>query len=54
LTSDAYGAAPNDKYVSPLLHPKLKELPKTYISCCGFDTLRDDARLMKEILEKDG
>ncbi|KAL4937890.1 hypothetical protein BDV06DRAFT_215533 [Aspergillus oleicola] len=48
----AYGAAPDDKYTSCLLHPKLNLLKKVYIAECGADTLRDDARLMKEALEK--
>lgn len=50
---DAYGS-PKDNYANCLLHPKLKELPKVYISCSGHDTLRDDARLMREALEKSG
>lgn len=50
---DAYGS-PKDNYANCLLHPKLNELPKVYISCSGHDTLRDDARLMKEALEKNG
>lgn len=50
---DAYGT-PQDHYANCLLHPKLNELPKVYISCAGQDTLRDDARLMKEALEKNG
>ncbi|KAF2404502.1 hypothetical protein EJ06DRAFT_541041 [Trichodelitschia bisporula] len=51
---NAYGAPPTDKYASPLLHPKLAELPKTYITCAGHDTLRDDARLMRAELEAKG
>lgn len=50
---DAYGN-PNDKYANPLLHDNLKALFKVYITCAGHDTLRDDARLMKEVLEKNG
>jgi len=50
---DAYGN-PKDQYANPLLHEKLNELPKVYISCAGYDTLRDDARLMREALEKNG
>lgn len=48
---DAYGASPTDQYASCLLHPKLGQLARVYIAECGTDTLRDDARLMKEVLE---
>ncbi|KAL3444204.1 Alpha/Beta hydrolase protein [Aspergillus insuetus] len=50
----AYGADPNDKYTSCLLHPRLRELKKVYIAECGADTLRDDARLMRGKLEREG
>lgn len=43
-----------DPYVSPLLHKNLKSLPKTYISVCGHDTLRDDGILFKEALDEAG
>lgn len=51
---DTYGAPPDDKYTSCLLHPKLSGLRKVYMTESGADTLRDDARLMKEALEKAG
>ncbi|KAK9426785.1 hypothetical protein SUNI508_00312 [Seiridium unicorne] len=51
---DAYGADPEDPYLSVLLHEKLKGLKKVYITEGGADTLRDDARLMKEALEQAG
>ncbi|KAF1990417.1 alpha/beta-hydrolase [Aulographum hederae CBS 113979] len=51
---DAYGAPPKEKYVSVLLHDQIGQLPKTYITCAGRDTLRDDARLLKEVLDKNG
>lgn len=51
---DAYGPQPDDKYTSCLLHPNLKQLKKVYIAECGLDTLRDDAVLMKEALERGG
>lgn len=51
---DTYGAAPEDVYFSPLLHPRLGELKKVYITESGADTLRDDARLMKQALERVG
>ncbi|KAL4808016.1 Alpha/Beta hydrolase protein [Aspergillus unguis] len=51
---DAYGAPPDDIYTSVLLHPKLNQLKKVYLAECGADTLRDDARLLKEELDKAG
>jgi versiconal hemiacetal acetate esterase len=51
---EIYGAPIGDKYASPLLHPKIAELPKTYVSYCGHDTLADDARLMIEAMQKAG
>ncbi|KAL2851404.1 Alpha/Beta hydrolase protein [Aspergillus pseudodeflectus] len=50
----AYGAPRDDKYTSCLLHPRLRELKKVYIAECGADTLRDDARLMRRKLEREG
>ncbi|KAL4908674.1 hypothetical protein BDW74DRAFT_175356 [Aspergillus multicolor] len=50
----AYGAPHDDIYTSCLLHPKLNHLKKVYIAECGADTLRDDAVLMREALEKAG
>jgi versiconal hemiacetal acetate esterase len=52
--SDIYGAPKDDKYVSVLLHPGLKQLPKSYIVSAGKDTLRDDGRLMAEALREGG
>lgn len=56
LTSplDIYDAPSDDKYASSLLHPRLKELPRVYLSVCGSDTLRDDGLLLKERLEQNG
>ncbi|EPE24258.1 alpha/beta-Hydrolase [Glarea lozoyensis ATCC 20868] len=51
---DAYGGDPKDPYVSPMLHTKIKELPRVYMAVCGQDTLRDDGRLMKEVLDENG
>ena len=49
---DAYEGKPLDKFVSPLLHKNiLNGLKRVYMTECGADTLRDDARLMKENLE---
>jgi versiconal hemiacetal acetate esterase len=47
---ESYGAPPLDKYFSVLLHPRLDDLKKVYIVECGTDTLRYDARLMREAL----
>jgi versiconal hemiacetal acetate esterase len=49
----AYGVPPSDPYGSSLLHSRLGLLNKVYIAECCLDTLRDDARLMKEVLEKE-
>jgi versiconal hemiacetal acetate esterase len=54
LFSEAYGADGNDPYVSPLLHKKLNQLPKVYLSVCSHDTLRDDGRLFKAALDDAG
>ncbi|RDW65638.1 alpha/beta hydrolase [Aspergillus mulundensis] len=51
---ETYGAPPDDIYTSCLLHPKINQLKRVYIAECGADTLRDDAVLMKEALEKAG
>jgi len=51
---DAYNADPQDPYVSPLLHKKLKLLPKVYVAVAGQDTLRDDGRLLKAALDDAG
>jgi versiconal hemiacetal acetate esterase len=54
ITLDAYNADPYDPYVSPLLHKKLKLLPKAYVAVAGQDTLRDDGRLLKAALDDAG
>lgn len=51
---ELYGPSPVDPYASCLLHSQLRKLKKVYIAECGTDTLRDDARLMKEELDKAG
>ncbi|KAJ9636305.1 hypothetical protein H2201_007836 [Coniosporium apollinis] len=48
---DAVGAPPDDKYTSPLLHEKLGSLKRVYITGGTKDTLRDDARLLKRVLD---
>jgi versiconal hemiacetal acetate esterase len=52
--AEAYGADGSDPYVSPLLHKKLNQLPKVYLSVCSHDTLRDDGRLFKAALDDAG
>jgi versiconal hemiacetal acetate esterase len=52
--ADAYKADPFDAYVSPLLHQKLKLLPKVYVAVAEQDTLRDDGRLLKAALDEAG
>jgi versiconal hemiacetal acetate esterase len=54
VSADVYSAPFKDKYANPILHPRLSELPKTYIASCGQDTLRDDARLMRDALKQAG
>jgi versiconal hemiacetal acetate esterase len=54
IVKDTYAAPPDDIYTSPLLHPKLAKLPRTYLNACEMDTLRDDAVLFKEAIEKAG
>ncbi|KAL7269791.1 hypothetical protein RUND412_007530 [Rhizina undulata] len=51
---DTYGATPEDVYLSPLLHPKLGNLPRVYITAAGLDPLRDDARVMAKALTEAG
>ncbi|KAF2465270.1 uncharacterized protein BDR25DRAFT_270413 [Lindgomyces ingoldianus] len=48
---DAFGAPPTDVYVSPLLHDKVGELKKVYMTVAGQDTLRDDGLLFKQRLD---
>ncbi|KAJ4364070.1 hypothetical protein N0V83_009525 [Neocucurbitaria cava] len=51
---EAFGAPPTDPHASPLLHSKIKQLKKVYISVAGHDTLRDDGALMKQKLDEAG
>ncbi|KAF2093842.1 alpha/beta-hydrolase [Rhizodiscina lignyota] len=50
----AYDPPPTHKYFSVLLHDKIDEMPKTYITCAGADTLRDDARAFRDALKQKG
>jgi len=49
-----YGTPPEEPYTSPILHQRLKDMPRTYIVGAGLDTLRDDARLFKAALDDAG
>ncbi|KAF2487653.1 Alpha/Beta hydrolase protein [Neohortaea acidophila] len=49
-----HNAPLDDPYVWPLLHSNLKALPRVYLNACGADTLRDDARLLQEVLQQTG
>ncbi|KAL5350350.1 hypothetical protein ACLOAV_003917 [Pseudogymnoascus australis] len=51
---EAYDAPLSDHYTSPLLHKRIKDLPRTYIATAGMDTLRDDGRLFKKALDNAG
>ncbi|KAF2492441.1 hypothetical protein BU16DRAFT_564896 [Lophium mytilinum] len=48
----AFGAPPTDKYASPLLHDKIKDLNKVYLTVAGHDTLRDDGLLFQQALDE--
>ena len=54
IATEIYDAPHHDPYISCLLHQNLKVLPRVYMNGCGADTLRDDARLMKELLDRNG
>lgn len=51
---ELHAAPKDDPYISCLLHPRLHDLPPVYINACEADTLLDDARLFKSLLEKNG
>ncbi|KAL3457614.1 Alpha/Beta hydrolase protein [Aspergillus heterothallicus] len=51
---DSFEPPVDDVYFSVLLHPRIRGLKKVYIVECGADTLRDDARLMRDALEEVG
>jgi versiconal hemiacetal acetate esterase len=51
---EIHGAPKDDPHIFSLQHVNLKALPRVYMNACGADTLRDDARLMKEGLDKNG
>lgn len=45
---------PHDEKVFVTLSKGLKEFPKTYIATCGKDPLRDDGKVLNQMLEKYG
>lgn len=51
---EASGASPKDEKVFVTLSKDLAKFPKTYIATCGKDPLRDDGRVLKAMLEKEG
>ncbi|KAI9661317.1 MAG: hypothetical protein M1821_009644 [Bathelium mastoideum] len=44
----------DDPYVFPCLHDKLENLPPIYMSTCGVDPVRDDAVILKHVLDQHG
>ncbi|KAH7410925.1 lipase/esterase-like protein [Cadophora sp. MPI-SDFR-AT-0126] len=51
---DAAGVKPTDEKAFVTLSKNLKDFPKTYISTCGKDPLRDDGKVIEEMLKKEG
>ncbi|KAH7121047.1 Alpha/Beta hydrolase protein [Dendryphion nanum] len=49
---EAFGVPPTDVYGSPLLHDKIANLKKVYLTVAGHDTLRDDGLLFKKKLDE--
>lgn len=52
--TDLHGASKLDRYMFPALNCHLKDLPCVYLNACEADTLRDDARVLKKLLDKHG
>ena len=48
------GADPKDASLFAILSQNLKDFPPTYLTCCEFDPLRDDAYIIQEALEEAG
>ncbi|KAH7354861.1 lipase/esterase-like protein [Rhexocercosporidium sp. MPI-PUGE-AT-0058] len=51
---EAAGVQPNDETAFTSLSKNLKDFPPTYIATCGMDPLRDDGKVMEEMLKKEG
>lgn len=52
MHTEAFGTPPKDPYGSVLLHDKIKDLKKVYLTVAGHDTLRDDGLLFKQKLDE--
>ncbi|PPJ53256.1 hypothetical protein CBER1_11840 [Cercospora berteroae] len=50
---DLHGSPKTDPFIFPSYSRLLKKLPCVYLSGCEVDTLRDDARIFKELLVDD-
>ncbi|CAK4031928.1 Versiconal hemiacetal acetate esterase [Lecanosticta acicola] len=51
---DLIGASKSDRYLFSALNSHIKDLPCVYLNCCEADTLRDDARVLKKLLDRYG
>jgi len=51
---EASGTDYHDEKVFVTLSKDLAKFPKTYISTCGKDPLRDDGKVLQLMLEKEG
>jgi len=51
---EASGTDYHDEKVFVTLSKNLAKFPKTYISTCGKDPLRDDGKVLQLMLEKEG
>ncbi|CZS89361.1 related to Putative sterigmatocystin biosynthesis lipase/esterase STCI [Rhynchosporium agropyri] len=51
---EAAGIQPDNEKAFVSLSKNLKDFPPTYISTCGKDPLRDDGKIIEEMLKKEG
>lgn len=51
---EGLGAAGSNGQMYPILNSHVKDLPCVYLCACGNDTLRDDARILKKLLDRHG
>ena len=49
---EAFNPPPTDPYASPLLHSRIADLRKVYLTVASHDTLRDDGLLFKQKLDE--
>lgn len=47
-----HDAPPTNPYIFPVWNSRLKDLPCVYLSASETDTLRDDARILKKLLDR--